>query len=887
MTSTNDIRRTFLEFFEARGHTRVASAPLVPHNDPSLMFVNAGMVPFKNVFTGLETPPAPRAVSAQKCVRAGGKHNDLDNVGYTARHHTFFEMLGNFSFGDYFKEQAIEHAWTLLTKEFGLDPDRLTATVYHTDDEAFDLWKKIAGLPEDRIIRIATKDNFWAMGDDGPCGPCSEIFWDHGDHIAGGPPGSPDEDGDRFVEIWNLVFMQHEQRGGEIIGDLPNQNIDTGMGLERIAAVLQGVHNNYDTDTFKTLIEAAEAQLHEQATNATIASHRVIADHLRATGFLIADGVLPSNEGRGYVLRRIMRRAMRHAHILGAKTPLMHRLVPTLVGEMGQAYPELVRGQSLIEETLQREETRFRETLEKGLRLLDDATGDMSGGDVLDGEVAFKLYDTYGFPYDLTEDALRAQGISVDREGFDTAMARQRAAARAAWKGSGEAADGEVWFTIAEREGATEFTGYSATQGEGRVVAILKDGAEVESASAGEDVTVLTNQTPFYGESGGQTGDSGTISTHEGLRITVRDTGKPLGRLHAHYGKVDAGEVHVGDEVRLTIDAERRDRIRANHSATHLLHTALRNRLGEHVTQKGSLVAEDRLRFDFSHQSALSEGDIAAIEAEVNAEIRGNEPVSTRLMSPDDAVEAGALALFGEKYGDEVRVLSMGRQGDGGRNFSVELCGGTHVDATGDIQLFRIISEGAVSSGVRRIEALTGEAARQWLVAREDGLKQAAAALKTNPEEVNARIDALLEERKRLEKDLAAAKKQLALGGGTGETTAETETVGNVAFSGQVIDGLDPKELRPLLDEAKTRLGSGVAAICATNDGKAAFAVAVTDDLTGRFSAVDLVRAGVAALGGKGGGGRPDMAQGGGPDASKADAALDAVRNALSEAVSA
>ena len=887
MTSTNDIRRTFLEFFEGRGHTRVASAPLVPHNDPSLMFVNAGMVPFKNVFTGLETPPSPRAVSAQKCVRAGGKHNDLDNVGYTARHHTFFEMLGNFSFGDYFKEQAIENAWTLLTKEFGLDPDRLTATVYHTDAEAFDLWKKIAGLPEERIIRIATKDNFWAMGDDGPCGPCSEIFWDHGDHIAGGPPGSPDEDGDRFVEIWNLVFMQHEQRGGEIIGDLPNQNIDTGMGLERIAAVLQGVHNNYDTDTFKTLIDAAEAQLHEQATDETLASHRVIADHLRATGFLIADGVLPSNEGRGYVLRRIMRRAMRHAHLLGAKTPLMHRLVPTLVGEMGQAYPELVRGQSLIEETLQREETRFRETLEKGLRLLDDATGDMGTGDVLDGEVAFKLYDTYGFPYDLTEDALRAQGISVDREGFDTAMARQRAAARAAWKGSGEAADGEVWFTIAEREGATEFTGYSATQGEGRVVAILKDGVEVASASAGDDVIIVTNQTPFYGESGGQTGDSGTISTHDGLRITVRDTGKPLGRLHAHYSTVDAGEVHVGDEVRLAIDAERRDRIRANHSATHLLHTALRNRLGEHVTQKGSLVAEDRLRFDFSHQSALSEDDIAAIEAEVNAEIRGNEPVSTRLMSPDDAVEAGALALFGEKYGDEVRVLSMGRPGDGGRNFSVELCGGTHVDATGDIQLFRIISEGAVSSGVRRIEALTGEAARQWLVAREDGLKQAAAALKTNPEDVSSRIDALLEERKRLEKDLAAAKKQLALGGGTGEASAQTETVGNVAFSGQVLDGLDPKELRPLLDEAKSRLGSGVAASCATNDGKAAFAGAVTDDLTDRFCAVDLVRAGVAELGGKGGGGRPDMAQGGGPDASKAEAALDAVRNALAEAVSA
>ncbi|MAS84316.1 MAG: alanine--tRNA ligase [Erythrobacteraceae bacterium] len=887
MTSTNDIRRTFLEFFEGKDHTRVPSAPLVPHNDPSLMFVNAGMVPFKNVFTGLETPPSPRAVSAQKCVRAGGKHNDLDNVGYTARHHTFFEMLGNFSFGDYFKEQAIENAWTLLTKEFGLDPDRLLATVYHTDDEAFELWKKIAGLPEERIIRIATKDNFWAMGDDGPCGPCSEIFWDHGEHIEGGPPGSPEEDGDRFVEIWNLVFMQNEQRGGEIIGDLPNQNIDTGMGLERIAAVLQGVHNNYDTDTFQTLIEAAESQLHEEATDETIASHRVIADHLRATGFLIADGVLPSNEGRGYVLRRIMRRAMRHAHLLGAKTPLMHRLVPTLVGEMGQAYPELTRGQALIEETLEREETRFRETLEKGLRLLSDATADLTKGDELDGEVAFKLYDTYGFPYDLTEDALRSEGITVDRSGFDTAMQRQREAARAAWKGSGEAADSEVWFAIAEREGATEFTGYTATRGEGRVIAIVKDGAEVQSATTGDDVTLLTNQTPFYGESGGQAGDSGTIDTHEGLRMTVRDTGKPLGRLHAHHATVDAGTVRVGDEVRMTIDSDRRDRIRANHSATHLVHAALRNRLGGHVTQKGSLVAEDRLRFDFSHQAPLSEEDIAAIEAEVNGEIRANEPVGTRLMSPDDAVEAGALALFGEKYGEEVRVLSMGRKSDEDRTYSVELCGGTHVNATGDIQLFRIVSESAVSSGVRRIEALTGEAARQWLVARENSLKSAASALKTTPDEVATRLDALIEERKRLEKELAAAKKQLALGGGSGEAQAAEEKVGDVSFSGQVIDGLDPKELRPLLDDTKQRLGSGVAAVCATNDGKAAFAVAVTDDLTDRFSAVDLVRAGVAELGGKGGGGRPDMAQGGGPDAAKAEAALDAVRKALLEAVNA
>ncbi len=846
-----------------------------------LMFVNAGMVPFKNVFTGMESAPAPRATSSQKCVRAGGKHNDLDNVGYTARHHTFFEMLGNFSFGDYFKEQAILNAWTLLTKEWGIDPARLTATVYHTDDEAFDLWKKIAGLPEERIIRIATKDNFWAMGDDGPCGPCSEIFYDHGEHIAGGPPGSPDEDGDRFVEVWNLVFMQHEQRGGEIIGDLPNKNIDTGMGLERIAAVLQGEHDNYDTDTFRTLIGASEGLLDVKAQGAHQASHRVIADHLRSTSFLIADGVLPSNEGRGYVLRRIMRRAMRHAHILGAKDPLMHRLVPTLVAEMGQAYPELTRGQPLIEETLEREETRFRQTLDKGLRLLDEATGSMSEGDRLDGETAFKLYDTFGFPYDLTEDALRDRGIGVDRAGFDTAMERQKEAARAAWKGSGQSADSHIWFDIAEREGATEFTGYTATSGEGRIVGIVSDGAEVNSAKAGDEVTVLTNQTPFYGESGGQQGDTGVITGVDGLHIIVKDTGKPLGRLHTMQGRIETGSIEVGDVVHLDVDAGRRDRVRANHSATHLLHAALRNRLGDHVTQKGSLVAEDRLRFDFSHPEPLTDADITAIEAEVNAEIRANEPVGTRLMSPDDAVAAGALALFGEKYGDEVRVLSMGRKGGEGLNYSVELCGGTHVNATGDIQLLRIISESAVSSGVRRIEALTGDAARNWLVGRENALKDAASALRTNPEDVVNRVSALLDERKVLEKELAEAKRQLALGGGSAANGPQDETVGDVTFSGQVLEGLNPKDLRGLLDEAKQRMGSGVAAICAVNDGKAAFAAAVTDDLTERYSAVDLVRAGVETLGGKGGGGRPDMAQGGGPDGGKASAAIDAVRALL------
>lgn len=881
MHSTNDIRRSFLDYFTAQDHVAVPSAPLVPYNDPTLMFVNAGMVPFKNVFTGLEAAPAPRATSSQKCVRAGGKHNDLDNVGYTARHHTFFEMLGNFSFGDYFKDEAITHAWTLMTKEWGLPAEKLTVTVYHTDDEASDLWRKIAGLPEDRIIRISTADNFWSMGDTGPCGPCSEIFYDHGDHIAGGPPGSPDEDGDRFIEIWNLVFMQFQQGMDGERTELPSPSIDTGMGLERVSAVMQGVHDNYDTDTFRALIDASESLTGVAAQGGNQASHRVIADHLRSTSFLLADGVLPSNEGRGYVLRRIMRRAMRHAHLLGTSDPLMHRLVPALVAEMGQAYPELQRGQDLIEEVLEREETRFRQTLEKGLRLLDEETGTMSAGDQLDGETAFKLYDTFGFPYDLTEDALRARNIGVDRTGFDAAMGRQKAAARAAWKGSGEAASGEIWFDIAEREGASEFTGYTATSGEGQVVALVKDGAEVTSAEAGDTVVVLANQTPFYGESGGQAGDLGTISTSAGLRMTVSDTSKPLGRLHAHHATVEAGTIAVGDTVHLEVDVGRRDRIRANHSATHLLHSALRKRLGGHVTQKGSLVAEDRLRFDFSHPKPLSDEDIAAIEREVNDEIRSNEVVSTRLMSPDDAIEAGAMALFGEKYGDEVRVLSMGRADQSGRNYSVELCGGIHVSATGDIGLLRVLSESAVASGVRRIEALTGEAARQWLVSREDTLKTIAGAMKTSPDEVMARVMALMDERKIMERELAEAKKQLALGGGGDSAGPKDEEVGGVAFSGQVLEGLDPKELRPLLDATKTRLGSGIAAAVAVNDGRAAFAVAVTNDLTDRFDAVALVRLGVEALGGTGGGGRPDMAQGGGPDSAKANAALDAVRAAI------
>ena len=880
MTSTNEIRRSFLSYFGSHGHEVVPSAPLVPYNDPTLMFTNAGMVPFKNVFTGLETRATPRATSSQKCVRAGGKHNDLDNVGYTARHHTFFEMLGNFSFGDYFKEQAITHAWTLLTREWGLPAEKLLVTVYHTDDEAFALWKKIAGLPDEKIIRIATKDNFWSMGDTGPCGPCSEIFYDHGADIPGGPPGSPDEDGDRFIEIWNLVFMQFEQQADGSREALPKPSIDTGMGLERLAAVMQGVHDNYDTDTFRALIAASEQLTGVKAEGENQASHRVIADHLRSTSFLLADGVLPSNEGRGYVLRRIMRRAMRHAHLLGARDPLMHRLVPALVAEMGVAYPELGRAQSLIEDVLAREETRFRQTLVNGLRLLDETTTGLGEGSKLSGETAFRLYDTFGFPYDLTEDALRPRGITVDRDGFDAAMARQKAAARAAWKGSGDAAASEVWFDIAERAGASEFTGYNSTSGEGQVVALVQDGHEVATAGAGDEVIVLTNQTPFYGESGGQTGDVGTISGADGLRLAVNDTAKPLGRLHAHHARVESGTIRVGDSVQLAVDVDRRDAIRANHSATHLLHAALRHRLGGHVAQKGSMVSADRLRFDFSQPTALTPEDIAAIEAEVNAEIRHNAPVDTRLMSPDDAIAAGAMALFGEKYGEEVRVLTMGRASDS-VHFSVELCGGTHVSALGNIGLLRIVSESAVSSGVRRIEALTGEAARQWLVARDEALKASAALLRTTPDDVEARVAALLDERKKLERELAEAKKALALGGGGAAAPQMDETIDGVTFSGQVIDGLDAKELRGLLDQAKQRIGSGVAAVCAVNDGRAAFAVAVTDDLTTRFSAVDLVRAAVETLGGKGGGGRPDMAQGGGPDGARAADAIAAVRAIL------
>lgn len=874
MTSTNDIRRGFLDYFAGAGHAVVPSAPLVPLGDPSLMFVNAGMVPFKNIFTGLETRPYTTAASSQKCVRAGGKHNDLDNVGYTLRHHTFFEMLGNFSFGDYFKADAIEHAWGLLTRQWGIDPARLLVTVYHSDDEAFGLWRTIAGLPEERIIRIATSDNFWSMGDTGPCGPCSEIFFDHGAHIAGGPPGSADEDGDRFVEVWNLVFMQYEQVDATTRRDLPRPSIDTGMGLERIAAVLQGTPDNFETDTFRALIEASAGLTATDPAGPMKASHRIVADHLRAAGFLIADGVLPAGEGRGYVLRRIMRRAMRHAQLMGAAEPLMHRLVPALVGAMGAAWPELVRAEPLIAETLKLEETRFRVTLDRGLRLLDEATAGMAAGAMLDGGTAFKLYDTYGFPYDLTEDALRGQGIAVDRAGFDLAMAEQRRAARAAWTGSGDARDGAVWFDIAEAEGATEFVGYAATEAEARVVALVQDGSRVPQARAGESVTILTNQTPFYAESGGQMGDAGVVRSAR-FEAIVDDTAKPLGRLHAHAARITSGTVAVGDPVTLIVDAERRARLRANHSATHLLHAALRHRLGGHVTQKGSLVAPDRLRFDFAHPRALTADDIAAVEAEVNRHIRENDPVGTRLMTPDAAIEAGALALFGEKYGEEVRVLSMGRA-----QWSVELCGGTHVAALGDIALFKIVGESAVAAGVRRIEALTGEAARLFLSEREAALLSAAEALRTRPEEVPARVAALIDERRRLERELADARRALALGRPAAAAEGPERVAGG-GFIGQVIEGLDAKNLRALVDEAKARLGSGVAVLVAVNEGRASVAVGVTDDLTTRFSAVDLVRAAAAAIGGQGGGGRPDMAQAGGPDGARAADAVAAVRAIL------
>ena len=888
MSTLNDIRGTFVDFFRKNGHEHVPSSPLVPRNDPTLMFTNAGMVQFKNVFTGMETLPFKRAVTAQKCVRAGGKHNDLDNVGYTARHHTFFEMLGNFSFGDYFKDVAIELAWNLVTKEYGLDKKRLLVTVFSEDDEAFGLWRKISGLAEDRIIRIPTSDNFWSMGETGPCGPCSEIFYDHGAEIPGGPPGSEDADGDRFVEIWNLVFMQYEQISKDDRQPLPKPSIDTGMGLERIAAVLQGVHNNFETDLFQAIIRASVEATGVPAEGAALPSHRVIADHLRASSFLIADGVLPSNEGRGYVLRRIMRRAMRHAHLLGMEEPLLHRLLPVLVHEMGQAYPELHRGQALIGETLKIEEIRFRKTLARGLSLLDEASNAMKPGDTLSGDVAFKLYDTYGFPLDLTQDALKARDVGVDVEQFNAAMAQQKAEARKAWAGSGEAATDKLWFDLLDQVGPTEFLGYETETAEGEVLALVKEGKPVKQLKKGEEGIVIVNQTPFYGEFGGQVGDHGVIMAPKGVHFEVTETQKKLGKVFAHVGTVEKGPLKVGDAVELHVNGARRTAIRANHSATHLLHEALRETLGTHVTQKGSLVDPDKLRFDYSHPKPLSKEELAAVEDLANAVILRDGPVVTRLMAVDDAIAAGAMALFGEKYGEEVRVVSMGEAAHddkGGRVFSVELCGGTHVRATGEIGLVKVVQEAAVAAGVRRIEALTANAARTYLATQDAALRQAADLLRVQPSEVPNRLASLLEERKKLERELSEAKKKIALGaGGNGQANAESpvRTVGPITMLARTVHGIQPKDLRSLVDDGKKQIKSGIVAIVGvTEEGKAGIVVGVTDDLTARYSAVDLVKAGAAALGGQGGGGRPDMAQAGGPDGARAEAALDAIANRL------
>ena len=879
MSGVNEIRKTFLDFFARYGHEVVSSSPLVPRNDPTLMFTNAGMVQFKNVFTGVEKRPYSRAATSQKCVRAGGKHNDLDNVGYTARHHTFFEMLGNFSFGDYFKADAIELAWKLITSEFGLPKDRLLVTVYHDDDEAYGLWKKIAGFDDSRIIRIATSDNFWSMGDTGPCGPCSEIFYDQGEALAGGPPGSPDEDGDRFLEFWNLVFMQYEQIGpGERIA-LPRPSIDTGMGLERIAALLQGVHSNYDIDLMRTLIRAVADATGVEPGGKQQASHRIIADHLRASAFLVADGVLPSNEGRGYVLRRIMRRAMRHAQLLGAREPLMWRLVPALVREMGQAYPELHRAEQLISETLRLEESRFRTTLARGLAILDEETADLTSGQKLAGETAFKLYDTYGFPLDLTQEALRARNIGVDTEAFQKAMERQRAEARQAWAGSGEAATEAVWYSVRERVGATEFLGYDAEQAEGVIAALIKDGDEVEKLVAGDKGLVILNQTPFYAESGGQIGDTGVIAA-PGVRFRVTNTLKKVGDLHVHEGIVEEGELTANLALELTVDGERRSAVRANHSATHLLHEALRLVLGDHVAQKGSLVARDRLRFDFTHPKPVEPAQLAEIEDIANRVVLENAAVSTRLMAVDDAIESGARALFGEKYGDEVRVVAMG-SGDNVGSYSVELCGGTHVSRTGDIGLITIVAESAVASGVRRIEAKTGSAARHHLNAEARRLRDVASLLKAPAEDAAERLAAVLEERRKLERELTDARKKLAMGGGGSSAPAAQEIAG-VKFFGRAVTGVEMKDLKSLADEAKQTVGSGVVVIVGvSDDGKAGAVVGVTADLTARFSAVELVRVASEKLGGKGGGGRPDMAQAGGPDGSQAEASIAAVAEAV------
>lgn len=871
MASVNDTRKTFLDYFGANAHKITQSSPLVPQNDPTLMFTNAGMVPFKNIFTGQETPLSPRATSSQKCVRAGGKHNDLDNVGYTARHHTFFEMLGNFSFGDYFKEDAIKFAWELITKEYGLNKEKLLVTVYHTDDEAANIWKKIAGFNDDKIIRIPTSDNFWSMGDTGPCGPCSEIFYDHGEHIFGGPPGSKDEDGDRFIEIWNLVFMQFERHADGRQTSLPKPSIDTGMGLERISAVLQGVHDNYDIDLFKSLINASENLTNTKAEGDKTPSHRVIADHLRASAFLIADGVTPSNEGRGYVLRRIMRRAMRHAHILGSKEPLLHRLVPTLVSEMGAAYPELKRAEAFVTATLEQEETRFRRTLGRGLALLEEASNDLSKGDSFKGETAFNLYDTYGFPVDLTQDVLRARGIGVDMEGFNAAMEKQKAEARKNWAGSGQAATDTIWFELFDKLGTSEFLGYSVSEASASVTAIVSGGNSLEAIENAE-VEIIFNQTPFYAESGGQIGDKGIITFDNGAIFEVSDTQKRAGGLFCHIGKL-TGAVRISDAANLKVNTQRRAQIAANHSATHLLHKALHQVLGPHVAQKGSMVSEERLRFDFAHGASLSREEIDQVDGLVNTIIRQNTPVSTKIMTPEDAINEGALALFGEKYGAEVRVLAMGTDlEDKSKAYSVELCGGTHVGNTGEIGTFVIVSEGAVAAGVRRIEAMTGAAALDYLKSFGNLARNAADLIKSPILELPSRVEALLSDKKRLEKELAETKQKLALGAGGGEGTIET--INGIQIDARILDGIGAKDLRPMVNEAMQKLGTGIVAYIAKADGKAAIAIASNTSV----SAVDLIKPAVLAMGGMGGGGKPDFAQGGAPTDTHCEEGIAAIK---------
>lgn len=927
-TTLSDIRTAFLTYFQRHDHEVCSSGSLVPHNDPTLMFANAGMNQFKDVFTGVETRPYVRATSAQKCVRAGGKHNDLDNVGYTARHHTFFEMMGNFSFGDYFKEEAIVHGWNFLTKELGLPAEKLLVTVYHDDDVAWNLWKKIAGLPDEKIIRIATSDNFWSMGDTGPCGPCSEIFYDHGEHIPGGPPGSADEDGDRFIEVWNLVFMQYEQLADGSRINLPKPSIDTGMGLERMVAIVQGVHNNYEIDLFQNMIECSEREAqrlipkdHSPKPNA-LTSHRVIADHMRSSCFLMADGVLPSNEGRGYVLRRIMRRAMRHAHMLGCAEPLMHKLVPNLVELMGMQYPELGRAQAAITENLRSEEERFKQTLERGLKLLDEETTSIKAGGSLTGSVAFKLYDTYGFPLDLTQDILRGQGMTVDTDGFDACMSDQKTRARQAWKGSGEAAVGNMWFELKEKHGETTFTGYDEDASDATILAIVSDGEVVQSAEAGSDVSIILDRTPCYGESGGQAGDAGILtrpacggggarSAEGGALATITDTQKPLDGFHVHHATLSA-PIHVGDAVTARIDVASRTTIRANHSATHLVHKALRDTLGEHVTQKGSLVDPEKLRFDFSHGKAVSAEEIAAIETQVNQAIARATDVRCQVMSPDDAMAAGAMALFGEKYGDEVRVLTIGAT-ESGEAYSVELCGGTHVRNTGDIQTFKIISEGSVAAGIRRIEALTGEAVRDYMVhnlaKQAEQLAQmvehykqlapeaapaqpsfSAEQLKSIPlaelnthyadlsQQFQTAAAAIQDASKALQKKQAAEKAKQAL---SAVDDLAIETIGGLNFAATHVPGASPKDLRPLAEAMLKQAEPGVVLATSENDGKVGVIVAVSKSLTEAHNAVSYLKLVVGELGGQGGGGRPDFAQGGAADASNIEAATDALRKAL------